>query len=72
VHDYYDENYYAVAPLNNPQGPEKGETRVFRGESYLDRRESHLETYARQTAAGRGEYRNRPFIGFRCAKSVEE
>jgi len=71
VHDFYDPRYYGTSPLENPQGPEQGETRVYRGESYLDRRsKSNLATYARQTAEGRGEYRDRPFIGFRCAKSV--
>lgn len=72
VYDFYDPRYYGRSRLENPQGPEQGETRVYRGDSYLDRRkDSSLATYARQTAKGRGEYRDRPFIGFRCAKSVD-
>ena len=29
--DWYDENYYGISPLKNPQGPGIGENRVLRG-----------------------------------------
>jgi formylglycine-generating enzyme required for sulfatase activity len=35
VSDWYDSNYYAVSPLQNPSGPESGESRVLRGGSFL-------------------------------------
>ncbi|MCQ2973651.1 MAG: formylglycine-generating enzyme family protein [Bacteroidales bacterium] len=31
VWDYYDRNYYKNSPEDNPKGPEKGNTRVYRG-----------------------------------------
>ncbi|MBF0340681.1 MAG: SUMF1/EgtB/PvdO family nonheme iron enzyme [Magnetococcales bacterium] len=31
VADWFDEGYYAAAPANNPEGPETGSARVFRG-----------------------------------------
>ncbi len=37
--DYYDEEYYAKADENDPQGPDKGENRVYRGGNF----ESKLE-----------------------------
>ncbi len=34
--DWYDEGYYARAPLENPTGPDSGEFRVFRGGSWME------------------------------------
>ena len=31
--DWYGENYYAVSPENDPQGPEQGSSRIYRGGS---------------------------------------
>jgi formylglycine-generating enzyme required for sulfatase activity len=33
VADWYDEDYYGISPMRNPQGPESGEKRVLRGGS---------------------------------------
>jgi formylglycine-generating enzyme required for sulfatase activity len=33
-HDYYEEDYYQQSPTNDPQGPESGSFRVFRGGSW--------------------------------------
>ncbi|MGX9728477.1 MAG: formylglycine-generating enzyme family protein [Candidatus Electronema sp. VV] len=33
--DWYEEDYYASSPKDNPQGPDKGESRCLRGGSYL-------------------------------------
>jgi len=33
--DWFDENYYAVSPRNNPQGPASGTKRVLRGGSFF-------------------------------------
>lgn len=35
--DWYDEDYYARSPENNPTGPKEGLSRVIRGGSYSDR-----------------------------------
>ncbi len=34
-HDFFDPGYYRVSALANPQGPERGQTRVMRGGSHL-------------------------------------
>jgi formylglycine-generating enzyme required for sulfatase activity len=35
VQDWYDPNYYHSSPEKDPQGPEKGEYRVYRGGSWV-------------------------------------
>ena len=35
VSDWYDGNYYSVSPRDNPQGPETGSYRVYRGGSWF-------------------------------------
>ena len=35
--DWYDENYYGNSPTQNPQGPESGSSRVYRGGSWNNR-----------------------------------
>jgi formylglycine-generating enzyme len=32
--DWYGEDYYGRSPRNNPRGPETGEYRIFRGDSW--------------------------------------
>jgi formylglycine-generating enzyme required for sulfatase activity len=34
VNDWYDENYYSVSPVKNPQGSVTGDRRVLRGGSW--------------------------------------
>ncbi len=36
VADWYDEDYYAVRPAHNPQGPEEGSKKVIRGGSWIN------------------------------------
>jgi len=64
--DWYDRNYYDVAPEKNPKGPEKGRYRVLRGGSWFDTPDTFLtcsyRSWARQTERS-------PTIGFRCTKS---
>ena len=66
VRDWYDANYYAVSPKRNPQGPEHGMYRVFRGGAWSSG-PYHM----------RAAFRARWFpdtkdtvIGFRCCKSA--
>ncbi len=75
VADYYQEDYYRVSPILNPQGPEKGEFRVFRGGDYLTSSPNHLTTFRRSVAQGtlsKGVTgRNAvPIIGLRCVKDL--
>ncbi len=65
VSDWYDPAYYDASPDRNPQGPDSGVRRVFRGGSW-----GYLPAFLR--AADRA--RNRPAyagfnVGFRCAAS---
>lgn len=76
VNDLYDAQYYGRSAIKDSGGPEKGDVHVFRGGSYLSGNNEELTTYWRGypqnkqmesgcTPAGR------PFIGFRCAKTLE-
>lgn len=62
--DWYDANYYAVSPAQNPKGPESGEYKVLRGGAWLNHRHL-LRTAARD--GSRPSMRNHG-TGFRCAK----
>jgi serine/threonine-protein kinase len=64
VNDWYGENYYKVSPSSNPQGPDTGTSKVFRGGVWLNVDDL------------RATFRNSSdptmisdFIGFRCANS---
>jgi formylglycine-generating enzyme required for sulfatase activity len=76
VFDCYDEKYYAVSPIQDPTGPEKGKGHVFRGGSYLSGNAGELTTFNREyardakTSAGcLGD--GRPLVGMRLAKSLD-
>ena len=65
VWDWYQENYYAGSPAENPTGPESGSSRVKRGGSFGDvvkyiHTASHFGVNPRGTSDGGG---------FRCARS---
>lgn len=36
--DWYDSNYYKNAPDRNPEGPERGTQKAFRGGGWIDSR----------------------------------
>lgn len=65
VADWYDAEYYASSPRNNPTGPSSGQSRVLRGGAWYN-----LGRYVR--AALRDfdtpTFSN-PIVGFRCARS---
>jgi formylglycine-generating enzyme required for sulfatase activity len=66
VADWYDPAYYDSSPLHNPQGPDLGERKVFRGGSW-----GYLPTFLRTSDRAR----NRPTyagfnVGFRCAATL--
>ncbi len=63
--DWYEKDYYARAPEQNPAGPEKGIYRLLRGGSWVDA-PKYLTTAYRSFA--RPDEQS-PTIGFRCAKS---
>ena len=65
VADYYEDNYYATSPRDNPQGPFTSKYRVIRGGSWRDLSE-FIRTTRRNYDLPAGRFNH---IGFRCAKS---
>lgn len=59
--DWYDKEYYKISPLENPQGPETGVARVYRGGSWVS-----SEDYCHPTFrfSGNPAY-GLSFVGFR-------
>ncbi len=67
VQDWWQPGYYATSPLQDPQGPETGDYKIFRGGSWSD---SAVEI--RPTVRGfHNMSKGAGYIGFRCAKSGE-
>jgi len=64
VADWYDSNYYADSPRNNPKGPSSGQFRVMRGGSW---RELFLAAHAAHRFVTRPDSRF-DYVGFRCAQ----
>ena len=67
VADWYDSGYYAVSPLNNPQGPPSGTTRVLRGGSWYNYGGGNLRSGYRYIDVVPGVSNH--IIGCRCAKT---
>jgi formylglycine-generating enzyme required for sulfatase activity len=68
VADWYDPAYYGSSPAQNPQGPDSGVRKVFRGGSW-----GYPPAFLRTTDRAR----NRPTyagfnVGFRCAQTYDE
>jgi len=67
VQDWYDQNYYKQAPLQNPQGPDRGVVRSIRGGSW----HSPLNDVT-AASRGRGGFALQTHgTGFRCARSIK-
>ncbi len=66
VQDWYDEEYYKNSPPRDPQGPDKGASRVFRGGGW-----GHDAQGCRAAFRNAGAPADRvDFLGFRLARSV--
>ena len=64
VADWYDEDYYAIRPAHNPQGPEEGSKKVIRGGSWIN-----FSVGIRPTDRTEADPDDRmTFTGFRCAR----
>jgi len=68
VADWFHEFYYLATPLENPLGPDSGETKSLRGGSYLDDA-NEIRVFNRFSHPPESPGINR---GFRCASNVEE
>jgi len=76
VADWYKKDYYGESPLRDPQGPGEVQVHIFRGGSYLAGKADELTTYGRRYPRNKKMEsgctdRGKPFIGFRCAKSLD-
>lgn len=66
IADWYDDQYYAKTPSQNPRGPSEGAQKVQRGGSYTNnpyRLRASFRTKDNPTEA-------RPNVGFRCTQDV--
>ena len=63
VTDWYDENYYASAPAQNPKGPDSGQDRVLRGGSW----DAPLGFVRAAYRVRHGSELSYDSAGFRCA-----
>ena len=71
VADYFGAKYYGISDIQDPKGPETGEKRVYRGGSYLSKKADELTTFRRHGEVPLFSNSKNPFIGFRCAKSLD-
>jgi len=69
VADVYSQSFYADAPASNPLNTGGGDTRIFRGGSFANRR-AEFYTTSRRFINDRGY--NDVDIGFRCARDASE
>ena len=64
--DWYDKDYYASSPSDDPRGPQSGTLRVLRGGSFL-----YIARYLRASNRSGVAPGGRDFnIGFRCVREV--
>ena len=64
--DWYDAEYYANAPDNNPKGPDTGILKSIRGGSWRS-----FDSDLRVTSRGKGGFALKTHgIGFRCARDI--
>jgi formylglycine-generating enzyme required for sulfatase activity len=63
VYDWYDPNYYAVSPAEDPPGPDSGQFRVLRGGSYESKGSGVSTTFREYIGPGT----KLATVGFRCA-----
>jgi formylglycine-generating enzyme required for sulfatase activity len=64
--DWYDDNYYKISPKENPQGPQQGSVRVFRGGGWFN--DARVCRSAVRNFIGPGFRED--YLGFRLSRSV--
>ncbi|MBI4732460.1 MAG: formylglycine-generating enzyme family protein [Chloroflexi bacterium] len=67
VFDWYDEEYYAVSPIENPTGPVDGDLRVVRGSNFTSEAEA-VPVYLRSAV---DPLEHHAEVGFRCVLGGE-
>jgi serine/threonine-protein kinase len=66
VQDWYSASYYAISPLDNPQGPTTGKTHVVRGGSWFIVPGGNNDLYIRSANRGGDLTKVDSGVGFRC------
>jgi iron(II)-dependent oxidoreductase len=66
VQDYYDRDYYASSPVNNPKGPAEGKFRVIRGGGWHSGPSCNRVHFRNALPANWIDFN----VGFRCAKDA--
>jgi formylglycine-generating enzyme required for sulfatase activity len=64
IDDWYDKNYYRVAPLRNPSGPATGKDKVLRGGSFESQVDQASLVGRKRNIPGAGRFS--AAFGFRC------
>ncbi|MDY7078152.1 MAG: SUMF1/EgtB/PvdO family nonheme iron enzyme [Chloroflexota bacterium] len=71
VADWYDQEYYANSPAQNPPGPESGSNKVTRGDGYRNSIQ-HSRCTGRLNMQPANRPSNPPYeVGFRCAMNTQ-
>jgi len=68
VADWYDPEYYRTATDRNPQGPEKGTHKAFRGAGWID----STTTVRVAQRNGTDPQAAMNWLGFRCARDIQQ
>lgn len=68
VADWYDPEYYRAATDRNPQGPEKGTHKAFRGAGWID----STTTVRAAQRNGTDPHAAMNWLGFRCARDIQQ
>ncbi len=71
VTDWYDKDYYAASPKQNPTGPANGLTRVLRGGGFSQLDPAGPPEYTATFRLDRPPDTVDPSIGFRCARDAQ-
>lgn len=72
VQDWYDPNYYAASPKENPSGPTSGLMRILRGGGFVHLDPTGPAEYTTTFRLPRDAETDDPSFGFRCVKDVEQ
>ncbi len=67
VADWFSLSYYLSPPASNPEGPESGQYRVWRGGSWANTSTEWVRTYSR---SGNPPTDQSSVLGFRCARDA--
>jgi|GEM_PF-834705 len=70
VNDWYQADYYASSPKDNPTGPSNGLLRVLRGGGYVQLDSTGSPEYTSTYRLARPSDTVNPTFGFRCAKDA--